>query len=166
MGGWAALLGALARPERVQALLLIAPAPDFTQKLMWAGYSEDIRHTILTEGIYYEPSEYGEPMPISRVLIEGGKAHLLLDGPIAFSGPVRILQGMKDTAVPYQHAFKIVEALESDDVTLTLIKSGDHRLSEPHDLERLGRTAQTLIENVIDDLARTKAVPTTCHSVG
>jgi len=115
MGGWAALLGALARPQRVEALLLIAPAPDFTQKLM---------------------------MPISRVLIEGGKAHLLLDGPIDFSGPVRILQGMKDASVPYSHASKIVKALVSDDVDLTLVKDGDHRLSEPQDLARLSLTAQ------------------------
>ncbi len=148
MGGWAALLGALARPQRVEALLLIAPAPDFTQKLMWAGFSEDIRTQILTEGVYYEPSEYGYPMPISRVLIEGGKAHLLLDGPIDFSGPVRILQGMKDASVPYSHASKIVKALVSDDVDLTLVKDGDHRLSEPQDLARLSLTAQALVETL------------------
>ena len=148
MGGWASLLAALGRPERVKALLLIAPAPDFTQKLMWDGFDEDTRRTIMEEGVFYEPSPYGEPMPISRILIEESAKHQLLDGSINFKGPVRILQGMKDEPVPWQHAHKIVHALESDDVDVTFVKDGDHSLSRPHDLERLVRTAKELARHL------------------
>ena len=136
MGGWASLLTAV-QHERVKGLLLIAPAPDFTQKLMWAGFSSDIQNTILEQGVYYEPSPYGDPMPISKILIEESAKYQMLDRPIGFSGPVRILQGMKDEPVPWQHALKIVDALESDNVELTFVKDGDHSLSRPHDLERL-----------------------------
>ena len=144
MGGWASLLASLERPERVKALLLIAPAPDFTQKLMWESFNDEIRRTIMEQGVYYEPSPYGEPMPISKVLIEESAKHQLLDGPIGFTGPVRILQGMKDDPVPWQHAHKIVAALGSEDVDVTFVKDGDHSLSRPHDLERLVRTAKEL----------------------
>jgi len=145
MGGWASLLAATARPERVKALLLIAPAPDFTQKLMWPSFDAAIKHQIEQEGVYYEPSPYGEPMPISKILIEESAKHQILDDPIAFDGPVRILQGMKDDPVPWQHALKIVEALDSKDVDLTFVKNGDHRLSEPQDLARLTGVAAELI---------------------
>jgi len=148
MGGWAAILAALQRKDRVKALLLIAPAPDFTETLMWQRYSPEIQREIMESGVYYEPSDYGEPMPVSRVLIEDGRSHLLLGQPIDFFGPVRILQGQLDPDVPYAHAFKIVEALESDDVILTLVKSGDHRLSTPPDLSRLTRFAQALADVV------------------
>lgn len=144
MGAWTALLAALARPERIKALVLIAPAPDFTQKLMWAGFSDAIRNTIMEEGIYYEPSDYDEPYEISRDLILDGRENLLLDAPIAFTGPVRILQGMQDTSVPYAHAQKLIDVLTSDDVEMTLVKDGDHSLSRAHDIERLVRTVSDL----------------------
>ena len=137
MGGWTALLAALARPERVKALVLIAPAPDFTEKLMWAGFDEQIRQTIMEEGIYHQPSDYDEPYEISRVLILDGRKNLLLDGPIPITAPVRILQGQQDTSVPWQHALLLVEKLESTDVTCQLIKDGDHSLSRPQDIARL-----------------------------
>ena len=137
MGAWTALLAAIARPERVKALVLIAPAPDFTQKLMWARFSEDIRKTIIEEGIYYEPSDYDEPYEISRELILDGRENLLLDDPINFSGPVRILHGLNDTSVPWQHAQKLMDVLVSEDVELTLVKDGDHSLSGEGDIERL-----------------------------
>ena len=148
MGGWASLLASLQRRARVKALLLIAPAPDFTQKLMWEGFDEAIRRTIMEEGVYYEPSPYGEPMPISKILIEESAKHQLLDGTISFGGPVRILQGMKDEPVPWQHAHKIVDALESEDTEVTFVKDGDHSLSRPQDLERLIRTAKELARSV------------------
>ena len=144
MGGWASLLASLQRRARVKALLLIAPAPDFTQKLMWEGFDEGIRRTIMEEGVYYEPSPYGEPMPISKILIEESAKYQILDSPIGFAGPVRILQGMKDEPVPWQHAHKIVDALESEDTEVTFVKDGDHSLSRPQDLERLIRTAKEL----------------------
>lgn len=144
MGGWASLLAALQRPTRVKGLLLIAPAPDFTEKLMWASFSADIQNEIMEKGVYYEPSDYGDPMPISRVLIEDGGNNLLMDGPITFAGPVRILQGMCDPDVPYAHAQKLVECLTGEDVEITLVKSGDHRLSTEADLDRLVTAAENL----------------------
>jgi pimeloyl-ACP methyl ester carboxylesterase len=145
MGGWMALLAALARPERVKGLVLIAPAPDFTEALMWAGFSEAIKEQLLKEGIYFEPSEYGDPYPISLNLIEEGRKHLLLQSSIALNIRVRILQGMQDPDVPHAHAMRLFNALATEDVTLTLIKSGDHRLSSPADLDRLIRELDSLL---------------------
>jgi pimeloyl-ACP methyl ester carboxylesterase len=144
MGGWLALLTALARPERVQSLLLIAPAPDFTEALMWANFPDTVRAEILETGRWERPSPYDpEPYLITKALIEDGRRHLLLGGRIGFAGPVHILQGMQDADVPWRHALKLVEALESTDVTLELIKDGDHRLSRPEDIARLIRIAGT-----------------------
>lgn len=137
MGGWTSLLAALARPERIKALVLLAPAPDFTEKLMWANFSDEIRKTIMDEGIYYEPSDYDEPYAISRELILDGRENLLLDAPINIKCPIRIIQGMKDTSVPYSHAQKTLEVLTSKDVELTLVKNGDHSLSEEADIARM-----------------------------
>jgi len=144
MGGWTALLAALARPKRIKALLLIAPAPDFTEKLMWARFSDDIRKTIMEDGIYYEPSDYDEPYEISRELILDGRKNLLLDAPIKFNSPVRILQGLQDKDVPWQHAKKLINALTSEDINMTLIKNGGHSLSEPEDIARMLRTLENL----------------------
>jgi len=145
MGGWIALLIALARPERVKGLLLIAPAPDFTQRLMWPSLGAEAQRQILDQGRWDMPSAYDPiPTPITRALIEDGKAHLLLDRPIPFRGPVRILQGALDPDVPWEVAVDLVRALESDDLSLSRIKGGDHRLSRPEDLERLVETASGL----------------------
>ena len=151
-GGWLALLAARAlrstRPDRAPAsLVLIAPAPDFTERLMWARFPDSIRQTIESAGVYHQPSLYSpEPTPITRTLIEDGRRHLVLDGPIATGCPVRILQGMDDPDVPFEHALELVEHLPGDDVTLTLIKDGDHRLSRPQDLERLIAALEGLLE--------------------
>lgn len=149
MGGWVALLAALARPERVKALVLIAPAPDFTEELMWKGFSQEVRDTLQRDGIYRQPSEYGdEPYEITMKLIEEGRAHLLLGGKISLKLPVRILQGMSDADVPWGHAMRLVEALESEDVTITLTKAGDHRLSTPADIALLTREIGLLLEEI------------------
>lgn len=144
MGGWTALLATLARPDRIHALVLLAPAPDFTEKLMWANFSDDIRKTIMEDGIYYEPSDYDEPYEISRELILDGRNNLLLDGPINVKCPVRIIQGMKDTSVPWHHAEKVAEALVSEDVELTLVENADHSLSGAADIERMIKTIISL----------------------
>jgi pimeloyl-ACP methyl ester carboxylesterase len=148
MGGWSSLLAALERPARVKGLLLIAPAPDFTEKLMWAGFTGEQRRTIEDEGLLLVPSDYDEPYEYSRALIYDGRENLLLDSPIEFAGPVRILQGMQDASVPWQYAQKLLGVITSDDVEMTLVKSGDHSLSTPHDLERLTRTLEELCTRV------------------
>lgn len=150
LGGWIALLLAQrltkqASATRLKGLVLIAPAWDMTEKLMWEKMPEEARNAVLTEGIYYAPSNYDEPYPISKILIEEGRNHLLGKGGIAVDAPVRILQGMRDEDVPWRHARALVELLATDNVELTLIKTGDHRLSSPEDLERLARTIGILI---------------------
>ena len=142
MGGWIALLmaRALAAREvstRLAALVLVAPAPDFTEELMWKAMPEEVRATILRDGKWLRPSEYGAAQPITRALIEDGRNNLVLGAPFAVGCPVRILQGVADPDVPWRHALKLVTCLAEDDVVVTLIKDGDHRLSRPEDLERL-----------------------------
>jgi pimeloyl-ACP methyl ester carboxylesterase len=143
MGGWMALLLAreIARRGASRAslagLVLIAPAPDFTEALMWNGFSPEIRREIETKGAWLRPSQYGEPYPITRGLIEEGRNHLLLGSAIDVGCPVRILQGAQDPDVPWQHAFALAHRLPSDDVVLTMIQDGDHRLSRPQDIARI-----------------------------
>ena len=143
MGGWMALLLARemarrqARRVSLAGLVLIAPAPDFTEELMWKGFSPEIRHQIETNGVWLRPSAYGEPYPITRALIEEGRNHLLLGGSIDVGCPVRILQGAQDPDVPWQHAFALAHRLPADDVVLTMIQDGDHRLSRPQDIARI-----------------------------
>jgi len=144
MGGWLALLltRALARRAVARAtvagLVLIAPAVDFTEELMWKQLPPDIRRAIEETGGWSRPSAYGEePYLITRKLIEEGRNHLLLGGMIEPGCPVRILQGVKDPDVPWRHAVELVSRLARDDVVLTLVKDGDHRLSRPEDIERL-----------------------------
>jgi pimeloyl-ACP methyl ester carboxylesterase len=144
MGGWIATLLAVRRPERVAALIGLAPAPDFTEALMWPAFTPAQREVVLRDGVLHLPSQYGEPTPITRALIEDGRTHLLLDKPIPLPCPVRILQGMADPDVPWRHALRLVEALESDDVRLHLVKGGDHRLSRPEDLRLLVETLDQL----------------------
>jgi pimeloyl-ACP methyl ester carboxylesterase len=143
MGGWLALL--LARELRSRApaasiagLVLIAPAVDFTEELMWKRFSPEIKRQIETTGAWERPSEYSEaPYTITRGLIEEGRNHLLLGGLIETGCPVCLLQGVQDPDVPWQHAMDLSSRLARDDVVLTLVKDGDHRLSRPEDIERL-----------------------------
>ncbi|MGD0144115.1 MAG: alpha/beta fold hydrolase [Rhizomicrobium sp.] len=146
MGAWIALLAAHARPERIKAMLLIAPATDFTEAIMWARFPPEIRAEIMEQGEWLWPSVYDtEPYPITRALVEDGRRHLLLGSPIRLDFPVRILQGMKDPDVPWQHAVKLADTIEGD-VALTLLKHGDHRLSTPAELARLTGMLDALAE--------------------
>ena len=144
MGGWMALLAALARPDRVKGLVLIAPAPDFTEKLMWPEFPAKAQAEIMEQGFTLRPSDYDEPYTITRALIEDGRQWQILDGPIGFDGPVRILQGMQDADVPWTHAARLVDALTASDLTITLIKDGDHRLSREQDIARLLATCDEM----------------------
>jgi len=143
MGGWIALLLAreLARAgeaERLAGMVLIAPAVDFTQDLMWEQFPEEVRAQLRGAGVWMRPTEYApEPVPVTMKLIEDGKANLLFGATIRSHCPVHILQGMEDPDVPWRHALKLVEHLAGDPVALTLIKDGDHRLSRDEDIERL-----------------------------
>ena len=143
MGGWIALLAARelaaqAESERLAGMVLIAPAIDFTEALLWPRLPEDVRATIMKDGRYEHPSAYSpDPFVYTRALIEDGRKHLLLGGVVRSHAPVRILQGMKDPDVPYQHAMTLVEHMPLDPVTLTLVRDGDHRLSREEDIKLL-----------------------------
>lgn len=148
MGGWMALLGAMARPDLIEGLVLIAPAPDFTQKLMWPGLTDEEQREVLEKGVYYQPSDYDEPLPLTRKLIEEGADWQILDEPISFEGPVRILQGMQDQDVPWKHAEQLVETVTSPDLIFHLIKDGDHRLSREQDIRRLISTCEEIAASI------------------
>jgi pimeloyl-ACP methyl ester carboxylesterase len=145
MGGWLALLAARALAQagtRPHGLVLIAPAVDFTRELMWAAMPQAARDEIMTTGQWLRPTAYApEPYPVTRALIEDGDRHRLFGQPILPGCPVTILQGMEDPDVPWAHAMKLVEHLPADNVTLTLIRDGDHRLSRPQDIALLTRAA-------------------------
>jgi pimeloyl-ACP methyl ester carboxylesterase len=152
MGGWLALLLVRALKQRAAAkssetsttpatiagLVLIAPAIDFTEELMWKRFTPDIKRELAEKGLWQRPSAYSpEPYVVTQQLIEEGRNHLLLGGMIETGCPVRILQGVEDPDVPWQHAVELTSRLACDDVVLTLVKDGDHRLSRPEDIERL-----------------------------
>lgn len=144
MGGWIALLLAkrLAEREeenRLAGLVLLAPAVDFTEELMWKNLDEAARREITEKGVWMRASQYSpDPTPITRRLVEDGRRHLLLGGVIRAHARVHILQGMADPDVPWRHALTLVEHLSADPVTLTFIADGDHRLSREQDLAQLG----------------------------
>lgn len=151
MGGWLMLLAALARPERVAGLVGIAAAPDFTEDLMWDEFDGETRAALARDGVVARPSGHGEPPgfssplpggrpggePVTMRLIEEARRHLLLRGPVPVACPVHLLHGMADEEVPWRTAPRIAEAVASADVTVELIKDGDHRLSRTRDIARL-----------------------------
>ena len=144
MGGWLALLVALALPRRVQAIVGIAAAPDFTK---W-GFSDDVVALLRREGRIESPTDYGDqPYVTTLGFWESGQANLLLDGEIDYDGPVRLLQGQQDETVPTSVALRLGRALRSADVQTILVKNGDHRLSRPGDIALLIATVAQLMES-------------------
>ena len=145
MGGWLALLLTRELKRRkgdgkvsVAGMVLIAPAVDFTEELMWKRFTPEIKRELEDNGVWARPSQYSaEPYLVTRQLLEDGRKHLLLGGLIETGCPVRILQGVEDPDVPWRHAVELTSRLASDDVVLTLVKDGDHRLSRPEDIERM-----------------------------
>jgi hypothetical protein len=149
MGGWIALLVARARPERVKALFLIAPAPDFTERLMWPEMSDEARAAVLNDGVWLRPSAYDPaPTPITRALFKDGRAHLVMDSTIPFDGPVRIVHGQSDPDVPWGLSLELAERISSEDVRVTFIKNGDHRLSTAENLALLEATLDALCAEI------------------
>ncbi|HUR44220.1 MAG TPA: alpha/beta fold hydrolase [Aestuariivirga sp.] len=153
MGGWLALLllrKLLAEDQagaaRIAGLVLLAPACDMTADLMWSVFPKPVRLELEEKGVWMQPSAHGDPYPITARLIEDGKRHLLLRQGMDCPCPVRILQGDSDPDVPPAHALKIFEALRGTDISLTLIKGGDHRLSTPPQLALLREAALRMAE--------------------
>ena len=151
MGGWLALLMAalLMRDDprhakRLAGIVLIAPAVDMTNHLMWEKFSPAARALMEERGVYQKPTQYGEPYAITMKLLRDGARHLLLDTSVQLNCPVRILQGSEDEDVPPAHAMKVFGALSGPDVSLTLIKGGDHRLSTPANLAVIRETVLQL----------------------
>lgn len=150
MGGWIALLLARRLAERGEAarlfgLILLAPAVDFTEALLWKGLDPATRREIMEKGVWRRASQYSaEPTPITRRLIEDGRRRLLLGGAVRAHARVHILQGMADPDVPWRHALTLVEHLNADPVTLTFIADGDHRLSREQDLAQLAAAVELM----------------------
>ena len=144
MGGWIAFLLARARPNRIAAIITVAPAVDMTQRTL-ANLPDDAKHQLGEKGVWMRPSQY-EPAghPITQKLLEEGINHNLLSDPIHFDGPVRILHGMQDDAVPWWLSLDISDALISNDVKITFVKDADHRMSRPNDIKRLLKLVDAL----------------------
>lgn len=146
LGGWIMLLAALARPERVRALVGIAAAPDATEDLMWAELDPEEHASLSRDGFVRRPSQYSpEGYVYTRALIEEGRSHLVMRAPIPIACPVRLLHGMRDPDVPWRTSLALAEKLDSRDVTVNLIKDGDHRLSTDDNLALLARTLEPLL---------------------
>lgn len=146
MGGWLALLAALECPERVVGVVGIAAAPDFTEELVSSELSADQRDTLMREGVVYIDTPYGEkPYAFTRALIDDGRKHLLLGGSIGVGCPVRLVQGYDDNDVPWEMAMAIMNRIGHEDCAVTLIKDGDHRLSRPQDLAKIGAAVEDIL---------------------
>src|SRR5471032_1127439 len=146
MGGWLSLLVALKRPERLSGLVLIAAAPDFTERMLLKGLSPEDRAVLEREGRLERPSQYSsEPSVFTWKLIEEGRNHLVLDKKLALPCPVRLLHGQSDPDVPWEYSLQIAQHLDAPEVITTFVKGGDHRLSTPADIGRLIATVEELV---------------------
>ncbi len=149
MGGWLMLLVALQRKSRIAGLVGLAAAPDFTEELMWDAFTEEQKSALEQDGRLEIPNCYDDdPYIISQGLIEEGRDQLLLRSAIDLEMPVRLIQGKQDEDVPWQTAERLADQLTSSDVEIQYVKDGDHRLSRPHDLERLCRAVDGLIQHI------------------
>jgi pimeloyl-ACP methyl ester carboxylesterase len=146
MGGWLSLLTAQARPERLAGLVLIAAAPDFTERMLLGGLSAEDRAALQRDGRLERPSQYSpEPSVFTWKLIEEGRNHLLLDKPLKLPCPVRLLHGQSDPDVPWEYSLQIARHLDAPEVISTFVKGGDHRLSTAADIARLIATVEELL---------------------
>ena len=148
MGGWLILLIALRRIERIVGLMGLAAAPDFTENLIWNNFSAQQKKQIAREGFIDFPNcyELQDPFRITYNLVEEGRNHLILENAIPIDLPVRLIHGIKDEDVPFSVSQKVSEKIESNNVEVIFIKSGDHRLSRESDLRRIIEELDSLIE--------------------
>lgn len=145
MGGWLMTLAALKRPNRIKGLIGLAVAPDFTEDLIWKELPEMTQNKLMMEGIIFTPSEYSEKgYPITRALIEDGRKNQILKHPIPLEIPIHLIHGTKDHDVPWKYSCKLMEKVESQNVTVTLNKDSDHRLSSPKDLSHLEKAIEDM----------------------
>ena len=145
MGGWISCLMAKRVPERIAALVTIAAAPDFTEDGFWSSFSDQQKSEVMDKGITFLPSDYGDPYPITRRLIEDGRDHLILRSPFPVDFPVRMLQGDLDQSVTRETALRLFDHMDGNDIHLSFIKGGDHSLSSPENLKVLENHLETLI---------------------
>ncbi|WDA11766.1 alpha/beta hydrolase [Paracoccus marcusii] len=148
MGGWISLLMARTIPDRVAGLVTIAAAPDFTERGFWAGFSPDQRKSLMRDGRVALPSEYGEPLVLTRRLIENGRDQLVLNQPLLLPFPARMLQGTADADVPVSWAMDLLDHASGEDLRLTLVKGADHRFSSPDCLDLIVATIEEVVQNV------------------
>jgi pimeloyl-ACP methyl ester carboxylesterase len=150
LGGWVALLAALERRERVAGLVGIAAAPDFTEDLMWQEFSFEQRRELMEKGEISLPNDYEpeNPWRVHRALIEDGRNHLLLRDTVNLACPVRLIHGQQDADVPWRTSLQLADCLASEDVEVTLVKDGDHRLSRDQDIDRLRRVVSGLLDTL------------------
>ncbi len=145
MGGWISCLIAKRMPERIAALVTIAAAPDFTEDGFWSSFSDQQKSEVMDKGITFLPSDYGDPYPITRRLIEDGRNHFILRSPFPVDFPVRMLQGDLDQSVTRETALRLFDHMDGNDIHLSFIKGGDHSLSSPENLKVLENHLETLI---------------------
>ena len=146
MGGWIALLLSRDLGSRLKGLITIAAAPDFTEESMWKNFTEDQKKEVLNEGVLYLPSDYGEPYPITRYLIENGRQNLVLCEPLELTCPVRLMQGTEDTAVTRETALKLFDHINADDLSLFFKRGADHSFSDQGCLEILEKNLEDILQ--------------------
>ena len=148
MGGWISLLCAKSIPDRIAGMVTIAAAPDFTENGFFAGFSAAEKAQLETEGVVLVPSDYGEPYPITKRLIEDGRDHLVMNDPLSFDFPIRMLQGTKDSAVTRATALGLLDHLDATDVRLSFVAGGDHSLSTPDNLRMIVQAIEDVLTRV------------------
>ena len=146
MGGWIALLLSRELGSRLKGLITIAAAPDFTEESMWKNFTEDQKKEVLNKGVLYLPSDYSEPYPITRYLIENGRQNLVLCEPLELTCPVRLMQGTEDTAVTRETALKLFDHINADDLSLFFKRGADHSFSDQGCLEILEKNLEDLLQ--------------------
>ena len=145
MGGWVSLLAARERPRRVGALLLVNPAPNFTE-WMWDDFPAEVRDTMRRDGVVHIPSDYGQPTPYAWAWFEDGRAHLVEED-FDLDAPVHIFSGSEDTVVPTARCRELAASLGAE---LTVVEGGDHSLSRDADIQAM----EAVLEGFAKDLAK------------